>query len=409
MPLAHLLQQYSLISETLSAGLSLIPQFEAAAKPVGMGAGVSFGGQQLSTVASIGAKIIRLMAEEMSYRANRASKLGSYQRRIDDWVLQNNLAASELRQIGRQIVSSLIREQLAKKDYENHKKQIENVQEIDKFMKEIKFTNKDFYTWMQGEVSKIYYDCYKFAFDIAKKTEQTMKHELMRKELDDITFIKFNYWDSGRKGLLSGESLYLDLKRMEMAYLDYNRREYEIIKHVSLQQLNPKALLQLKTKGSCEITIPEWLFDIDCPGHYMRRIKNVSISIPCVVGPYTSINCNLSLIKSTIRKIPLLKEAEYSRQGSEDDRFKDFYSTIQSIVTSSAQNDSGLFETNLREERYLPFEGSGTESTWKLEIPIEIKQFDYNTISDIILHIRYTAREGGAQLKSKSIEYTKHL
>jgi Tc toxin complex TcA C-terminal TcB-binding domain len=35
---------------------------------------------------------------------------------------------------------------------------------------------------------------------------------------------------------------------------------------------------------------------------------------------------------------------------------------LQSIVTSSAQNDSGMFETNLRDERFLPFENSGVVS-----------------------------------------------
>ena len=57
------------------------------------------------------------------------------------------------------------------------------------------------------------------------------------------------------------------------------------------------------------------------------------------------------------------------RQGSEDDRFVDYFGTIQSIVTSSGNNDSGMFETNLRDERLLPFEGAGAESTWKLELP----------------------------------------
>jgi hypothetical protein len=404
MPQAHSLQQSSATVEAIASALSLIPQFDANAEPVGVGVSVSFGGRELSTFTSIAAKIIRIHADEMSYSANRASKLATYQRRIDDWVLQNNLAASELMQIGRQIISSLIREQIVKKEYENHKQQIEHAQKIDTFLKE-KFTNQDLYTWMQGEISKVYYECYKFAFDIAKKAEQTMKHELMRKELADMNFIKFNYWDSGRRGLLSGEALYLDIKRMEMAYHDHNKREYEMTKHISLQQLNPNALLQLKATGSCEITIPEWLFDLDGPGHYMRRIKTVSLSIPCVTGPYTSINCTLSLLKSTVRHSSLLKDGEYDRElEGEDDRFKDYFGAIQSIVTSSGQNDSGLFETNLRDERYLPFEGAGAESTWKLELPDDFKQFDYNTISDVILHLRYTAREGGVLLKSGAIQ-----
>jgi hypothetical protein len=63
-----------------------------------------------------------------------------------------------------------------------------------------------------------------------------------------------------------------------------------------------------------------------------------------------------------------------------------------------------LFETNLRDERYLPFEGAGAiESVWRLELPARIRQFDYDTISDVILHIRYTARDGGKALKDAAV------
>jgi Tc toxin complex TcA C-terminal TcB-binding domain len=229
-----------------------------------------------------------------------------------------------------------------------------------------------------------------------------MKQELMRPEVDAQDFVKFNYWDGGRKGLLSGEALYLDVKRMEMAYHDNNKRELELTKHVSLRQLNPFALLTLKATGTCQVTIPEWLYDLDCPGHYMRRMKHVAVSSPSVAGPYTSVTCTMSLLKSTLRKSPLTKDGEYTRQGSEDDRFVDYVGAVQSIVTSTGQNDSGMFETNLRDERFLPFEGAGAESTWKLDLPKDYPAFDYTTISDVILHIRYTARQGVDASKVKA-------
>jgi len=55
----------------------------------------------------------------------------------------------------------------------------------------------------------------------------------MRPEFDDLRIIKFGYWDGGRKGLLAGEQLGLDLRRLELAYLEHNRREHEMTKHVS--------------------------------------------------------------------------------------------------------------------------------------------------------------------------------
>ena len=78
---------------------------------------------------------------------------------------------------------------------------------------------------MQGQSSALYYQYYRLAVDTARRTERTMKHELMRPEVDATDFIQFNYWDTGHQGLLSGDALYLDIKRMEMAYLDSNRRE----------------------------------------------------------------------------------------------------------------------------------------------------------------------------------------
>ena len=153
-------------------------------------------------------------------------------------MLQYNLAAHELMQIGRQILTSLIAEQIAHHEYLNIQQQIANAQEVDQFLHD-KFTNEDLYLWMQGEISRLYYEYYRFAFDTARRAEKTMKQELMRPEVDAQDFVKFNYWDGGRKGLLSGEALYLDVKRMELAYHDNNKRELELTRHVSLRQLDP--------------------------------------------------------------------------------------------------------------------------------------------------------------------------
>jgi hypothetical protein len=395
-------------SNTLAAGFGLVPDPKVNLHFWGIGGTVNLKvGTALVAGAKIAGDVFEIIAGWEREQAGMASKTASYQRRADEWMLQYNSAAHELMQIGRQILTSLIAEQVAHHEYENTKKLIENAQEVDRFLQE-KFTNEELYTWMQGEISRLYYEYYRFAFDTARKAEQTMKRELMRPEVDATTYIKFNYWDGGRKGLLSGEALYLDLKRMEMAYHENHKREYELTKHVSLLQLSPLALLQLRTTGRCTVSLPEELFDMDGPGHYFRRIKTLAVSIPCVTGPYTSINCTLTMLKSSIRTKPVLTDGSYERSGTEDARFNDSFGSLQTIVTSSGQNDSGLFETNLRDERYLPFEGAGVISEWQLALPAnpskkEPCQFDYNTISDVILHIRYTAREAGGSLKIGAI------
>jgi hypothetical protein len=256
---------------------------------------------------------------------------------------------------------------------------------------------------MSGQLLAIYFRAYQLALDVAKGAERCFQFELGQPSL---SLIKPAYWDSAKKGLLSGEQLHLDLRRMDMAYLEGHKREYEITKHVSLMQVDPLALIALRQTGRCEFSVPEVWYDLDCPGHYMRRIKSAAVTIPCITGPYAGVHCTLTLLSSSVRHDA---GGQNYAKSVDDPRFTDDFSSVQSIVTSGAQADTGLFETNLQEDRYLPFEGAGAVSTWRLELPSEIRQFDYDTISDVILHVRYTAREGGGRLKQAAASHAAGL
>ncbi|HEX7140755.1 MAG TPA: hypothetical protein VF219_23080, partial [Vicinamibacterales bacterium] len=89
----------------------------------------------------------------------------------------------------------------------------------------------------------------------------------------------------------------------------------------------------------------------------------------------------------------------YSEDPGNDERFVYNVGSIQSIAASNAQNDHGMFELHFKDERYLPFEGCGAIGSWRLELPQTVRQFNYNTISDVILHVKYTARDGGSSLR----------
>ena len=226
--------------------------------------------------------------------------VAGYTRRQEDWKFQADLAKKEIEQLDKQILAAEIRKQIAENDLENHEKQITQAEEVEEFLK-LKFTNQQLYSWMVSRLSTLYFQAYQMAFELAKQAERTFRHEL-RPDENSLSFLQLTYWDSLKKGLLAGEQLNHDLRRMEAAHLDANRRELEITKHVSLFQLNPKALLSLRETGSCEFDIPEVLFDMDFAGHYFRRIKVVRLTLPCVIGPYTSVSATLSLKESSIRR-----------------------------------------------------------------------------------------------------------
>ena len=398
LSLAHDMQIAANSINVIGAVLALIPQFKAHVQPMGCGATIDFGGHNLHFNTDALAAAAKAVGEEFSYLASTQGKMGSYGRRELEWMFQSNNARAEINNLIKQIRGAQIREAIAQKEYQNHQVQMANAQQVVDFLSgnqvgeaPIKETTVSFYTWMKREAKALYANSFQLAYEVAKKAERALQNELGD---PSQTFIQYNYLD-GIEGLFAGEKLLFDVKTMEMAFLDLNQREFELTKHVSLLQIDPLALIQLRATGSCLFTMPEEIFDLDCPGHYFRRIKSAAVTLPCVAGPYTSVNCTLTLQQSTIRTTADLTGG-YARQGSDDPRFNDYYGTVQSIVTSSAQSDSGLFETNLHDDRYLPFEALGVAgSQWQLTLPADVRQFDFDTITDAVIHVRYTAREGG--------------
>jgi Tc toxin complex TcA C-terminal TcB-binding domain len=152
----------------------------------------------------------------------------------------------------------------------------------------------------------------------------------------------------------------------------------EIAKDVSLAGHDPAALLALRQSGSCEISLSEALFDLDHPGHYLRRIKTVEVSVVSVVGPYSG-DVVLMLLASSVRHSDeLLGGTRYARE-QDDPRFTDI---------------AGVRE----------FEGAGAVSEWRIELPPASGGFGHETIEDVVLQLVYTARDGGERLARRSAE-----
>ena len=183
---------------------------------------------------------------------------------------------------------------------------------------------------------------------------------------------------------------------------------------MSLRLNFPAQFLLLKKTGRREIEIPEWMFDVDYPGHYMRRIKSVTLTIPCVTGPYSGVHCRLTLLANATRVNPLITapahgcccpakpcccEDERAVDGyalcADDPRMVKLYGAREAIATSGGQNDAGLFELSFNDQRYLPFEYMGAVSHWRIELPKENNYFDFDSLTDAVIHLNYTAREGG--------------
>ena len=335
------------------------------------------------------AKAFNFISEASMIAANEAGVQANNERRKQGWQFNLDQAKLELAEIEKSIKAAEIRRDISIESKSLHEQSLEQHQETFEFYRD-KFSNLELYTWLSKEVQKMYRETYQSAITMARMAERAYRFE---RNDDTALFIDGSFWDSSRSGLLTGEKLMNALRHMELRYMETHSRSMEIDQAFSLTQIDPAALLKLKATGECDFTVPELYFDLFYPGQYRRRIKSARLTIPCITGPYSNVSATLTLKGSKIRKDPAPNLSATDPAAGLLDVPP---SRSVSIATSTAQNDSGVFKLDFRDERYMPFEGAGAvESTWGIQLPKNFRPFDYATINDVILHISYTADYSG--------------
>jgi hypothetical protein len=377
--------EVSAATELVASILSIVPNIKIGA-PTGMGA--TFGGDNLAPAAHALSTFLASTVQILQSTAGLAQTLGGYQRRAEEWAFQTQQAQTEHDQIEQQIIGAQIRVAIAQAELANQQLQADNSQAALDLMQS-KFTNEQLFDWMVGESATLLNQSYQLAYAMALRAERAYRNEL---GLERSNIVRFDHWDSLHRGLLAGERLSYDLARLETSHMELDRREHELRKTISLAQISPGALIALRETGECFVDLGETLYDLDHAGHYMRRLKTVSLTIPCIAGPYVGVHATATLLGSTIRMTddPAVNPVQHT-------------GAVEAIATSTGQNDSGLFEVNLHDERYLPFEGHGAAGRWQITLDLNANRFDFSTISDVLLNVSYTSRQGGDDLRQAAL------
>jgi len=362
------------LAQVLASVLTVIPD-------VGALTAMKFGGSQLGAAGRAVAEGLNAVASFNEMGASMAGVEASNRRRDQEWKHQIQLAKQDVAGLEKQIEAAEIRRDMALHSFEVHEKTIEQSQEIFDFMRD-KFSNFGRYTYLSNQLHLLYRQAFNATLGMVRMTEQAYRAE----RTDDSTPLDGNYWDAGNAGLLAGERLLIDLQMLEQQYIATNYRQLEIEQSFSLAQFAPDELVNLRLNKTCAFNIPEWFFDLTYPGQYRRRLKAVRLTIPAVTGPYTNVGATLRLDSSQIRlTVPQPLDPELPELVSVPLRH-----TV-AIAASKAQYDAGVFDFNFRDERFMPFEGAGAVSAWTLSLPKTVRAFDYSTISDVIVHLSYTA------------------
>lgn len=368
--------------------------------------GFSDGGMKFGDAINMGAQMLQTTSQILSQQGSSAETIGQFQRRAEDWQLQQQTAQFDINQIQDQILSLQTNITSSQQEIEIQKKSIEQNQDLISFYQN-KFTNQELYQWMISRLSAVYFQAYKLALDTALTAQMSYQYELDRND----AYITFGYWDSLHKGLLAADGLKLSIAQLDNAYTENNKRRMEIEKTISLKSLNPEAFyafLSGSNRGTLMFSLTEELYDRDFPSHYCRRIKSVSVSIPAVIGPYQNIHATLTQNTNLVVLIPDKEVVNYviyqtapQKSGTAPatpaaNALRQNWASSQQIALSKGVDDSGVFALNFDDPRYLPFEATGAVSSWTLSMPPATNQIDFASISDVILSVKYTAKDGGS-------------
>ena len=360
--------------------------------------GLAVGGTKYSAAFKIIAGVTEATAGTLDTSAAAMETSENYRRRYQQWQLMLDEANNQLEEIKEQQTAADAAQKAAENQLKYLQAQKDNFKAQLDFISK-KFTNKALYDWLKGQLSSIYSQVYQLAFSRCKMAEACFNWET---KLNQV-FVQNYAWNNANEGLLCGERLMSYLLQMDAAYLDWDARALEITRTVSLAKEMKSLLGPVSFAGhvasildggdalpltdglsigkddtslTATINLAALKLSDDYPAGLgpARRIKQVSVSLPALIGPYQDVQAVLSY-----------------------DGVSKLHTSCKQIAISHGVDDAGLFQLNFQDAKYLPFEGIPIDDQGNLELNFPNatgKQAELvRSLNDIILHIRYTIRE----------------
>lgn len=347
----------------------------------------------LAAAASSTASGLSSLAGAWSTRSSIASARASYERRAQDWEFQRVLAQQNIRIGNQQVSIAEDHVRVVGQEREIAEMQHDHARDTVEFLT-TKFTNLELYDWMSGVMEGVYSFFLQQATATARLAENQLAFE--RQQIPPA-YIQADYWEApaedgagagtsgqaiDRHGLTGSARLLQDIYQLDQYAFETDRRKQQLVKVLSLASVDPFAFQRFRETGVLPFETPMETFDRDFPGHYLRLIKRVRVSVIALIPPGEGIKATLSatgLSRVVIRSNGLFQQSLIRRPP-------------ESVSLSSPSNATGLFElTPQSPELLLPFEGMGVATNWELRMPRASNPFDYSTIADVLVAIEYTA------------------
>jgi hypothetical protein len=376
-----------MVMEHLEGGLTFAQAVTTASSGgvLGFGAGAGLAGAALVGVLAAARAGAANVVTAFEADIQEHSLRNSIEQRRQEWTTQLGLAQHDDAISAQQVQLAIDHQNIVAQEQAIAQKQQENAQATVRFLAN-KFTKADLYEWMSGVLRQVYSYFLQQATAMAKLAQHQLAFE---RQNVAPAFIQHDYWQppvdskgaaADRRGLTGSARLLQDISQLDQFAFETNKRKLQLTKTLSLARLAPLEFQRFRDTGVLTFATPMQFFDRDFPGHYLRLIKRVRTSVVALIPPNQGIRATLTT--SGVSRVVIGDEVFQTIAVRRDP---------ESVALTSPMNATGLFELEPQTEMLLPFEFTGVDTLWQLEMPRAANPFDYRTIADVLFTIEYTA------------------
>lgn len=394
----QLIATMQVVSDTLSTTASSISNMAMTTGQIVAGVAdsvaipVAFALDLTAAIVNSQASIIRASEYTTQAAVNIDSVMASQARRVQEWDFQKAMAQQDVKIGTEQITIAQDGVRVASQDTAIANLQQQNNQDTVNFLN-TKFTNVDLYNWMSKILGQVYGYFLQEATNIAKMAQNQLAFE--RQEIAQ-RFIQDDYWETpvdnntiqrpgtsspDRRGLTGSARLQEDITKLDDYAFMTDKFKLQITKTFSMLMLAPMDFETFKSTGVLNFATLMDYFDQDYPGHYLRLIKAVRVTVIALIPPTQGIKATLT--SSGISRVTI---------GGSTFQDVTIRRNPEMIALSGTSNASGVFNLQGQDPNLLnPFEDSGVCMNWEFKMPKASNLFDYSSIADVQLSMDYTA------------------
>lgn len=347
-------------------------------------------------------------------RSQVSGILASQERRTQEWQLQKDLAELDIKIGDAQITLAQDRIDIATQESLMASTQLSQAKQMLAFLSD-KFSSERFYKWFSGELGQIYATFLRLATVTAQHAELQLAFE---RQEQPARLIKSDYWQLASqsaaafssstgtnpgntrldsRGITGSARLLQDIYALDEQAFSSERRLLNLTQSFSVARQMPIEFEAFRRTGVLTIATPMSWFDEGFPGHYLRLVKRVRVAVAALIPP--SVGIRATLANSGMSRV-VTADAGYPTVVIQQ--------PPQLVALTSAAGSSGVFELDTQSELLYPFEGSGVDTTWFLDLPPAGNPFDFDSLMDVVLMIDYTALHS-AEVRDRVIKQLPRL